>query len=233
MSEFLLDNKPVAFTKGQTIIQAAQTAGIYIPHLCHHSGYKPHGSCRVCIVEVDGRYCSSCTTPATEGMDVKNISESIQSHRRDLLELLFVEGNHVCPSCEKSGSCTLQSVAEFCGMLSPRFQFQFPDIQIDASHPDFILDLNRCIHCELCVRASRDYDQKFIFSLSGRGIETQLVVNADDGLLGSSQFDVNDKAASICPVGAILPKYKGFDKSIGQRKFDAEPINQQCAKNDR
>lgn len=227
MPTFTLDQQTIEYNPGDTIMEAASRAGIYIPHLCYHPEFTPHGSCRVCVVSVNGRYVSSCTTPASENLDVTNISEAVQQHRKQLLEMLFVEGNHVCPACEKSGACTLQSVAEFCGMLSPTFPFQYPNRPVDASHPDYMLDYNRCINCELCVRASRDVDGKSIFGLSGRGHEAHLVVNSEDGLLGSSNFDKNDRAASICPVGVILPKHQGFNKPIGKRLFDETPINEQ------
>lgn len=227
MPTFKIDQQDVDFKPGETIMQAAVNAGLYIPHLCYHPDFTPHGSCRVCVVLINGRYVSSCTTLAVENMEVANISKEVQQHREQLLEMLFVEGNHICPSCEKSGACTLQSVAEFCGMLGPSLPFQYPNREVDASHPDYILDYNRCINCELCVRASRDVDGKSVFTLSGRGHAAHLVVNSVDGRLGSSRFDKRDRAASICPVGVILPKHKGFDKPIGKRLYDVTPIEKQ------
>lgn len=229
MPTFTLDKQPIEFKVGQSIMQAAMNADCYIPHLCFHPDFKPHGSCRICVVMIEGRYFSSCTTVAVEGMEVINISDEVQLHRKQLLEMLFVEGNHVCPSCEKSGACTLQSVAEFCGMLSPSFNFQFPNRQIDASHDDFMLEFNRCILCELCVRASRDVDHKSVFTIAGRGHQAHLAVNSDDGLLGSSRFDKKDRAASICPVGVILEKHKGFEIPIGQRTFDVTALDEKKA----
>lgn len=230
MPTFTIDQQAVEFQAGDTIMQAAYRAGIYIPHLCFHPEFTAHGSCRVCVVKVDGVLRASCTLPAAEGMTVINQHDEVNRHRQQLLEMLFIEGNHVCPACEKSGACTLQSVAEYCGMLSPSIPFQYPDRKVDASHEDFILDFNRCINCELCVRASRDVDGKSVFALSGRGYATHLVVNSEDGLLAGSGFDKNDRAASICPVGVILPKHKGFEIPIGQRLFDITPINQQQVK---
>ncbi len=136
-----------------------------------------------------------------------------------------IKGSTNCPSCEKSGCCKLQSVAEFCGLLSPSLPFRFPDKKVDASHDDFILDFNRCINCELCVRASREVDGKSVFDISGRGIDAKLVVNSEDGKLGSSSLDKSDRAAHICPVGVILPKHEGFKTAIGKRKFDVTPID--------
>lgn len=224
MPDFILDGQVVAFKEGQSIMQAATSAGIYIPHLCFHEDLSAHGSCRVCLVKVNGRFLSACTIPAKQDMEVLNIDDDVQSYRRQLLEMLFVEGNHLCPSCEKSGGCTLQSVAIFCGMLSPQLDFQYPKRTVDASHPDILLDYNRCINCELCSRASKEVDHKAVFSMQGRGIENHLLVNSPSGLLADSKLNVTDRAASVCPVGAILVKKLGFEKPIGAREFDIHPL---------
>lgn len=222
---FLLDGKPVAFKEGDTIMDAALRTGEYIPHLCHNPEFVPHGSCRVCVVNVNGRKTSSCTFPAAENLQVDSSSEDIVQHRRSLLQMLFVEGNHVCPGCEKSGACQLQAVAYYCDMLSPHFTHFFPRRTVDASHDDFIIDFNRCILCELCVRASRDVDGKNIFAINGRGINSHLVINSDSGKLGDTDFTAEDEAAHVCPVGAILPKHQGYDQPIGKRLYDRQPIS--------
>ena len=222
---FRLDGVAIEFSDGDTIMDAALRAGAYIPHLCHNTEFTPHGSCRVCVVEVNGRQVSACTQPAAEGLEVDNGSDAIVEERRNLLQMLFVEGNHVCPSCEKSGACQLQAVAYYTGMLSPHYTHFFPQRSVDASHPDTAIDFNRCILCELCVRASRDVDHKNIFSLSGRGIGSHLVINSPSGKLGDSAFAATDKAAHVCPVGAILPKHRGYEQPIGERLYDRQPIS--------
>ncbi len=85
--------------------------------------------------------------------------------------------------------------------------------------------LNRCILCELCVRASRDADGKRVFAISGRGLDSHLVVDSPSGRLGDSTFAATDRAAHVCPVGAILSKHKGYDVPIGERLYDREPIS--------
>ena len=222
---FRLDGKTITFGDGDTIMDAALRAGEYIPHLCHNPEFHPHGSCRVCVVEVNGRHASACTLLAADGMEVINSSEAIMALRRTVLQMLFVEGNHVCPGCEKSGACQLQAVAYFTNMLTPHFTLFYPRRALDASHPDTVLDLNRCILCELCVRASRDVDHKNVFAISGRGIKNHLVINSPSGKLGDSDFAATDKAAHVCPVGAILPKHRGYSKPIGQRLYDKQPVS--------
>lgn len=221
---FTLDGKTIPFTEGQTIIQAASAAGVFIPHLCYHPEFKPHGSCKLCTVKVNGRHTASCTMRAAPGMVVESETEEINAERRALTQMLFVEGNHFCPSCEKSGNCQLQATAYHLGMMSPHYDHFFPSRPVDASHPDALLDFNRCILCSLCVRASRDVDGKNVFALSGRGIGTHLIVNAKSGQLGDTDFTLDDKAAQVCPVGVILKKRRGFAVPIGERKYDKAPI---------
>jgi [NiFe] hydrogenase diaphorase moiety small subunit len=222
---FTLDGKTIVFKDGDTVMDAALRAGEYIPHLCHNPEFTPHGSCRVCIVNVNGRHMSACTLPATENMEVDNSSEDIMDQRRSLLQMLFVEGNHVCPACEKSGACQLQAVAYYTRMLSPHFTHFFPKRSIDASHPDIVFYFNRCILCGLCERASRQVDGKNVFSISGRGINSKLVFNSPSGKLGDSKLSSTDKAVSVCPVGAILPKHLGYERPIGERLYDNKPIS--------
>mgnify|MGYP001611116736 FL=1 len=104
IGHFTIDGKRVQFREGQTIMDAAMAEGIYIPHLCHNPEFRPHGSCRVCNVKANGRHVAACTMPASEGLEVENDTDEIRAERRTLLQMLFVEGNHVCPACEKSGA---------------------------------------------------------------------------------------------------------------------------------
>ena len=222
---FRLDGKDIPFTEGETVMDAALSAGEYIPHLCHNPEFPPHGSCRVCVVEVNGRHQAACTLPAEESLEVNNSSETIMNKRRALLQMLFVEGNHTCPGCEKSGACQLQAVAYYTQMLSPHFTHFFPRRSIDASHADIIFYFNRCILCGLCERVSRDVDGKSVFAISGRGINSKLVFNSPSGKLGDSALTLDDKAVSVCPVGAILSKRKGYEVPIGERLYDTLPIS--------
>jgi [NiFe] hydrogenase diaphorase moiety small subunit len=222
---FLLDRREIPFEPGQTVLQAALNARVYIPHLCYHPEFRPHGSCKLCTVRVDGRHASACTLPAAAGMEVDSATPEILDLRRSLLQMLLVEGNHFCPSCEKSGACLLQALGYELGVMTPHFSHFYPDRPVDFSHPDVLLDFNRCILCELCVHASAEVDGKNVFALAGRGIDKHLIVNAESGKLGDTNFALTDKAAQVCPVGVILPKKTGFSVPIGQRRFDAAPIS--------
>jgi [NiFe] hydrogenase diaphorase moiety small subunit len=225
---FQLDGVAVPFVEGQTVMQAALAAGQYIPHLCYHPEFKPHGSCKLCTVKIDGRTMASCTMPAQAGLAVESDIEELNTLRRTLVQMLFVEGNHFCPSCEKSGNCQLQAAAYELHMMTPRFNEFYPDRPLDASHPDILLDFNRCILCELCVRASSEVDGKNVFALAGRGITKHLIVNAESGLLKDTNIDLVDKAMQVCPVGVILKKRVGFSQPIGERRYDQRPISAQA-----
>jgi [NiFe] hydrogenase diaphorase moiety small subunit len=156
---------------------------------------------------------------------VENRTPELDARRRLLLQMLFVEGNHFCPSCEKSGQCLLQATAYELGMLGPHFEEFYPHRPVDASHPEVWLDLNRCILCKLCVRASREIDGKGVFAIGGHGIGSHILVNSPSGKLGDSTLEASDFAAGVCPVGAILPKRRGFVIPIGERRYDRAPVS--------
>lgn len=229
---FLLDGRPIPFQPGQTLMQAAQAAGVYIPHLCHHADFDPIGSCKVCSVRIQGRTVASCTMPARAGLVVESGTPELQHDRQRLTQMLFAEGQHHCPFCEKSGACHLQAVAYHLGMQDTHFVHTAPHHEVDASHPDVWLDRSRCILCELCVRASREVDGKDVFALAGRGTSSHLIVNSETGRLADTDFAATDRAAEVCPVGVILKKRVGFAVPIGARTYDLKPISAMGTKGD-
>lgn len=219
-----IDNQEIPFTAGQTIMDAALAAGVYIPHLCHHPGLPPSGNCRLCMVEIGNRSVAACIAAATAGPQIRNDTPELNAARKAITQMLFVEGNHICPSCEKTGNCKLQAMAYHLGMLDDHFPQFYPHRELDASHPDILLDRSRCILCDLCVRASRDVDKKNVFAIAGRGTQAHLIVNTPTGKLVDSPMAKTDLAANICPVGAILIKEKGYEVPIGQRIYDRQTI---------
>ena len=221
-STIRIDGQEIPFTPGQTIMDAALAASVYIPHLCHYPGLSPSGNCRLCVVEIGNRSAAACITPAVTGQEIRNNTPELNEARKAITQMLFVEGNHICPSCEKTGNCKLQAMAYHLGMLDDHFPQFYQRRELDASHPEILLDRSRCILCDLCVRASRDVDQKNVFAIAGRGTDAHLIVNTSSGKLADSAIEVTDLAANICPVGAILIKEKGYEVPIGQRIYDRQ-----------
>jgi [NiFe] hydrogenase diaphorase moiety small subunit len=220
---FMIDGKEIQGEPGQTILEAAEAAGVYIPRLCAHRELEPFGGCRVCTVMVNGRPQTACTQPIAEGLVVENETEQLKKVRCDLIEMLLVEGNHFCMFCEKSGNCELQALGYRFGIAAPKYPYLFPERDLDASHPDIFIDRNRCVLCARCVRASRDLDGKNIFQFVGRGAEKKIAINAE-AKLADTDVDVTDRAIDVCPVGAILRKHVGFKVPVGQRQYDHQPI---------
>ncbi len=225
----IIDGVEVAARPGQTLLEAAEEAGIWIPRLCHMKGLTPHGSCRVCTCLVNGRAQAACTLPVTDGMVVENETAKVREVRKAIIEMLFVEGNHYCMFCEKSGNCELQALAYRFGITAPRYPYQFPDRGVDASHPEILVDHNRCILCGRCVRASKELDGKNVFQFVGRGPEKRVAVNSEVGL-GGTDASGADRAVEACPVGAILKKGIGYAVPVGRRLYDHEPIGSEVEK---
>ena len=138
--------------------------------------------------------------------------------------MLFVEGNHYCMFCEKSGNCELQAVAYRLGVLAPKYPYLFPDRGVvDASHPDIFIDRNRCILCGRCIRASQTLDSKNVLGFVERGNEKRIAVNAEADLADTNAAG-SDKMVEVCPVGALMKKRVGYAVPIGQRLYDHKPI---------
>lgn len=220
---FSVDGVPVLAQAGQTIIQACDDAGIYVPRLCYRSDLPPGGACRLCTCKVNGRYAAACVTPVAASIVVENDTPELLAERRTIVEMLFVEGNHTCPSCEKSGDCDLQALAYRFGLHAMELPYQWPRRDIDAGHPDVFLDRNTCILCGLCVRASRSADRKSVFGFEHRGAQTRIAVNAPAGL-GATDVAPGDRAVSACPVAALVVKRTGYQTPYGKRRFDEQPI---------
>lgn len=220
---FQIDGVEVKASPDMTILQAADEVGIYIPRLCYLKELPPGGHCRVCTVKVNGRPVNACTYPVAEGIIVENNTEELNTLRRNIIEMLFVEGNHYCPSCEVSGKCELQALAYRLGLLAPQMPYLNPKRELDATHPDVYLDRNRCVLCGRCVRASIYLDKKNVFGFENRGINMKISVNSSDGLKDTN-ITKDDHAMRICPTGSLVVKRQGYLTPVGKRPYDKKPI---------
>jgi len=224
MSKVLItiDGKGCLAEQDRTVLEVAKEHHIYIPTLCNLEGIKPQGSCRVCTCMIDGRMMTACTTPVSNGMNVITKTDELDKLRSKIIELLFAEGNHFCPACERSGNCELQALAYLYKIMVPEFDYIFPERDVDASHPKLILDHNRCILCKRCIRRKREADNPTWFVFENRGDKVQ--INFDHELTAEMDDELAQKAMDTCPVGAIIRKEKGYDVPIGLRKYDKNPI---------
>lgn len=221
--EIQIDGVAVTAEEGAYLVDVAAEAGIYIPTLCYLKGQSPLGTCRACSVKVDGRVTAACTVRVTAGMRVEVEEPETTDMRKSLVEMLFAEGNHNCPSCEKSGRCTLQAVGYEVGMMVSRFPYQFPVRAVDHASEHIWLERDRCIFCQRCVEFIRDRTTgEKIFSISGRGHDARIEIDVE--LADAMPPDQVREAVQICPVGTILEKQVGYDTPIGQRRYEVESV---------
>lgn len=200
-----MDDRVVEATEGETVLQVARRNGIDIPALCYLEGLSEWGACRLCVVQVAERpeLRPSCALRVEEDMEVTTDSERIRRHRRALLELLFAEGNHVCAVCVANGACELQDAAIATGMDHVRFENQAPLRHVDASHPRFVSDPNRCIMCTRCVRVCDEVEGARVWDVAGRGRDAHLVAELGTPWGEASTCTSCGKCVAVCPTGAL------------------------------
>ncbi len=201
----VIDGVECRAAKGDTILQVARRNEIYIPTLCWMEGLTPIGSCRMCVVEVEGnpKLLTACTTPAENGMKIHTKTEKLKQYRLQILELLFAGRNHFCMFCSQTGDCELQRLAIEHGMDKVRYPFLYEPFHNDATDPNIQLDHNRCILCLRCIRVCAEKVGAHTLDLEKRGWGTN--ITADLGkMLGESDTCVSCGAcAQVCPTGTI------------------------------
>ncbi len=220
--KFKIDGKEIVAEYGKTVIEAARENGVYIPTLCNFAGVPAKGGCRMCTIKINNRFMTSCTTPAAAGMEIENDTPEINALRKSIIELLFVSGNHFCPSCEKSGNCELQALAYRYQMMVPKYPYSFPVKEVDASSPKIIKDQNRCVLCQRCMKTIKTESGERYFAFSKRGADLEVIM--DPELAEKMTDEIAQLAMDNCPVGSIIKKEIGFAEPIGTRKYDKEVI---------
>lgn len=221
--QITIDGKEVSTREGATLVDVAADNGVYIPTLCYVRGKPCLGTCRACSVKVNGNIMAACTIPVTDGMKVEVNEPEVTEMRKMLVELLFSEGNHNCPSCEKSGRCELQATGYEVDMMVSRFPYRFTPRKVDHAAKGIWLERDRCIFCQRCVEFVRDKETgKKIFSIDNRG--THASIEIDVALADKMSPEQVTEAAELCPVGCIIEKGLGFNDPIGKRKFEVKTI---------
>jgi len=211
--------------KDINLVEALKELEIYIPTLCYFKDMgKCLGTCRVCSIRVNGRVSASCTLQTKQNMQLEVNTPDLIDMRKELIELLFVEGNHYCPGCERSGNCELQATAYEMEMLVSRFHYRFNLKSIDYQADNILFDHNRCILCKRCSRRFWDQDGQRVFYFNGRG--SHLKVEMDIERANMLSIELLNDLVELCPVGAILKKGEGFSIPYGKRKYDKTPRSQ-------
>ena len=201
-----INGREIATRPGRTILEVAEENGIKIPTLCHLKGLTDVGACRVCIVDVRGQFVTACTTAVAAGMEILTDTEAVRAHRRTVVEMIFAEGNHVCSFCVSNGGCELQDLACEVGMQSVRIPYAFPRNRVDASHPRFLIDRDRCVVCGRCVRACGEIEGARTWDFAERGSAVRVITDLDVDWGKAETCTGCGKCVEVCPTGAIVRK---------------------------
>lgn len=207
-----INNQPFEIKDGETILSFLRRhkGQDHVPTLCDAPNLEPFGSCRVCSVDValeeDGpaKKMASCHTPITEGQYIYPHSESVQSLRKNIMELVLTDHPLDCLTCEVNGNCELQTVAAQVGIRNVRYPEgeNHLDRQKDLSHPYMTSDLSKCINCYRCVRACDEVQGQFVLSMAGRGFDSKIIKSHDQSFMESDCVSCG-ACSQACPTSAI------------------------------
>jgi NADH-quinone oxidoreductase subunit G len=204
-----INGMDVQVEPGTTILKAAEKLGIKIPTFCYDERFKPHGSCRICVVEVKGARAlvASCCIPAGEGMEVETHSKAVVTARKEILDLQLANHPLDCLTCTAAGRCTLQDLAFEYDMEKSSFDGEKKDYQKDESNEFYVSDQNKCILCGKCVYMCSQVQNADALCFTSRGFHTNIGTPFEMEL-GNSDCVSCGNCVSVCPVGALLPKSK-------------------------
>jgi len=205
-----IDGLPAEVKAGTSILRAAREIGVDIPKLCATDSVKSFGSCRMCLVEVEGRrgYPASCTTPVEEGMKIRTQTGALAKLRRNVMELYISDHPHDCLTCAANGDCELQDMAGAVGLREVRYGFDGDnhlDGGVDASNPYFQFNDSKCIVCSRCVRACDEVQGTFALTIQGRGFESRVSAGIDEGFLDSECVSCG-ACVQACPTATLMEK---------------------------
>ena len=203
-----IDGVKTRVPEGTTVLEAAGTAGVYVPTLCFDEDLLPYGGCRLCVVEIDGMrgLPTACTTPVAEGMVVRTETPTVEQSRRITMELIMANHHGDCLTCAKNQDCELQRVARYVGMDEAHFERMRKSqelVPLDESNPAYIRDMNKCILCARCVRACHEITGIDAIDLAFRGDAVTISTFGNRAIL-LSRCETCGECVSRCPSGALV-----------------------------
>ena len=205
-----IDGLPATVKAGTSILRAAREAGVDVPSLCASDNLKPFGSCRMCLVEIEGRkgYPASCTTPVEAGMKILTQTDALAKLRRNVMELYISDHPLDCLTCSANGDCELQDVAGAVGLREVRYGFEGEnhlDAETDTSNPYFSFDPSKCIVCSRCVRACDEVQGTFALTIEGRGFDSKVSASIGQSFLDSECVSCG-ACIQACPTATLMEK---------------------------
>lgn len=212
MAVITIDGTRLEVPENKNVLDCALEAGIYIPHLCHHPDLPENGSCRMCIVDVDGEDhpVTACTLKAKDKMTIQTNSEQIVKLRSLALELLLSGHPEDCSTCNKYGNCELQTLIQYIGANNARMRCRTKGFKSEEGNPLLIHDMNRCVLCGRCVRACNDLRGVKVLGYQKKDLETY-VGTLHNKLLKESDCRFCGACAEVCPTGTIRDKLQLMD----------------------
>ncbi|MHB1236505.1 MAG: formate dehydrogenase subunit alpha [Gallionella sp.] len=205
-----IDGMQVTVAAGTSIMRAAAESGVNVPKLCATDSLEPFGSCRLCLVEIEGRrgYPASCTTPAEQGMKVRTQTPKLQELRKGVMELYISDHPLDCLTCAANGNCELQDMAGVTGLREVRYGYDGENhihSQKDESNPYFTYDPSKCIVCNRCVRACEETQGTYALTISGRGFESRVSPGQDQPFMDSECVSCG-ACVQACPTATLQEK---------------------------